>query len=118
MGKGPCVEDRRLEGVEMVLAFTGKSKDNDTKGVDQSVPLHIIAISIGVFIKLKLSKATSSNIVQDRTIVANARNVHNLPSLYYEKGNSKHCLQNRIITWLKDNQVGWTTDVCTVTRKN
>ena len=72
-----------LQGFEMVLAFAGKSKDNVTIRVDQSIPVHTIATSIGMVLEFKVNKATSSNIVEQdafTTIMANPRNAHNLHS--------------------------------------
>ena len=96
-----------LEGVESVDVFGGKSKDSVDIRLDKNLPLHIVTSSIGMFIEFKVlytSSDSTSTITSKKDglalLMANARNsLKSLPDKYEnEETNSKHRLQNRIIS--------------------
>ena len=102
---GPIVE---LEGVEIVDTFAGKSRDNVNIRLEKNAPIHIVKSKIGMFIEFRINQVSNTSSIVERDgfalLMCTARNSHCLPDTYKdEETNSKHRLQNQIISWLRDN---------------
>ena len=75
-----------------------------------------------MFIEFRINQVSNTSSIVERDglalLMCTAWNSHGLPDTYKdEETNSKHRLQNQIISWLRDNQIGWTTDLKATSEK-
>ena len=110
-GENPVPE---LETADFVNIFAGKSKSDAKIRLDKNLPLQVVLSTIGTYIEFKIDELEPTSSSDTATtnglslLMQTASSFRSLPTEYDNpEGNGKNRLRNEIISWLRDNQIGW-----------